>query len=66
MVGTAGGQPVYLGEVAAVVDGPAEPVDYVRLHAGAARGAPAATAPAEPAVTIAIGKRRGSNAVGVA
>ncbi|MFY9343099.1 MAG: efflux RND transporter permease subunit, partial [Planctomycetota bacterium] len=29
VVGTAGGQPVYLGEVAAVVDGPAEPVDYV-------------------------------------
>ncbi|MBM4063352.1 MAG: efflux RND transporter permease subunit, partial [Planctomycetes bacterium] len=64
VLGTFVGQPVLLGEVASVADGPAEPASYVFLHPGAARGA--AAAPAENAVTIAVAKRRGANAVGVA
>lgn len=66
VVGAFTGQPVHLGEVASVTDGPAEPADYVQLFRGEARGPDAAATPAEPAVTIAVGKRRGSNAVGVA
>jgi multidrug efflux pump subunit AcrB len=49
-----GGAPVYLRDVAAVADGPAEPVDYV-THATRAGGE-------EPAVTIAVAKRPGANA----
>lgn len=64
VLGTFGGQPVQLGEVATVTDGPAEPVSYVFLFGGAARGAHA-EAP-ENAVTVAVAKRRGANAVGVA
>jgi multidrug efflux pump subunit AcrB len=64
VVGTFAGQPVHLAEVAAVTDGPAEPDAYVLLHGGAARGALAAEP--EHAVTIAVAKRRDSNAVLVA
>ena len=64
VVGVFAGQPVRLGEVARVEDGPSEPSAYVMLHGGAARGA--ADAPPENAVTLAVAKRRGANAVGVA
>ena len=68
VIGTFAGQPVRLGDIAKVTDGPAEPDSYVFLYPGTAAGAAtgAATAPAENAVTIAIAKRRGANAVGVA
>lgn len=64
VVGVHGDQPVRLGEVAQVEDGPAEPAAWTFLYGGAARGA--ADAPPENAVTIAVAKRRGANAVGVA
>ncbi|MFM1874170.1 MAG: Efflux pump rane transporter BepE [Planctomycetota bacterium] len=64
VVGLVGDQPVRLAEVATVSDGPAEVDAYVALHGGAARGA--AVAPPEHAVTIAVAKRRGANAVSVA
>ncbi|MCA8949662.1 MAG: efflux RND transporter permease subunit, partial [Planctomycetes bacterium] len=64
VVGVHQGQPVRLQEVADVADGPAEPTSYVILHPGAGIGA--ADAPPESAVTIAIAKRRGANAVTVA
>lgn len=56
VVGVYGDKPVYLDEVATIIDGPEEPKDYV-LHG---------TADAiEPAVTISIAKRPGANAVWV-
>jgi len=70
--------PVYLHDLAQVIDGPAEPDTYTTIGFGPAReylfkepgqlkldsiGAPAQL---HPAVTIAFAKRRGTNAVAVA
>jgi multidrug efflux pump subunit AcrB len=52
------GKPVYLRDVAAIHDGPAEPDLYV-LHAAHGR-------PSQPAVTLAIAKTEGANATDVA
>ena len=62
VVGVYQGKPVYLRDVAAqIVDGPAEPQDYV-LFANAA-GAPNGALRGEyPAVTITLAKRKGTNA----
>ncbi len=58
VVGVYGGKPVYLNEVAEIIDGPAEPADYV-LHGDGAAVEPVA------AVTLSIAKRPGANAVSV-
>jgi len=57
VVGVFGGRPVYLRDVADIVDGPGEPADYVLF--GAPGGAE------EAAVTLSVAKRPGANAVGV-
>jgi len=54
VLGQHAGRPIYLRDVAALEDGPAEPTDYV-LH-GSTRGE-------EAAVTLSIAKRPGANAV---
>ncbi len=59
VVGVSGGRPVYLRDVARIVDGPAEPDNYVLYGRGGARGAE------EAAVTLTVAKRPGSNAVDV-
>jgi len=53
VVGLTGGRPVYLRDVAEIVDGPEEVGNYVLFGD-------------EPAVTIAIAKRKGTNAIKVA
>ena len=63
VVGVFGGKPVYLRDVARIVDGPEEPVQYVFYGTGAAR---AEAADEEPAVTLSIAKRPGANAISVA
>jgi multidrug efflux pump subunit AcrB len=55
-----GGRPVYLRDVAQVIDGPAEPADYVLFGCGGPVGAGE-----EAAVTLSIAKRPGANAVDV-
>ncbi|MBI1736684.1 MAG: efflux RND transporter permease subunit, partial [Candidatus Rokubacteria bacterium] len=70
VVGTSGGRPVYLRDVARVDDGPEEPRDYVfykitRAGMPARDGRPAQGG-AFPAVTLAVAKRKGTNAVVVA
>ncbi len=60
VVGVADGRPVYLRDVAEVRDGGAEPSNYVRMGTGAASGA---IGGAQPAVTLAVAKRAGTNAV---
>ncbi len=62
VVGVYQGKPVYLRNVAAeIVDGPAEPQDYVLFANGA--GAPGNVSHADfPAVTITLAKRKGTNA----
>ena len=62
VVGVYQGKPVYLRDVAAeIVDGPAEPQDYV-LFANAAGASKDALRGEYPAVTITLAKRKGTNA----
>ncbi|MDH3330227.1 MAG: efflux RND transporter permease subunit, partial [Desulfobulbaceae bacterium] len=58
VVGVYGGRPVYLDEVAAVIDGPEEPSTYVLFGQGQGHSE-------EPAVTLSVAKRPGANAVHV-
>ena len=66
VLGVAHGQPIYLRDVAgSIVDGPADPSDYVLFGAS---GVSAQPAPAKeyPAVTISVAKRTGTNATDIA
>ena len=63
VVGAEGGRPVFLRDVATILDGPEEPSTYVRYGTGPAADAPANEA--SPAVTIAVAKHKGENAVAV-
>ncbi|MBX3024215.1 efflux RND transporter permease subunit [bacterium] len=73
LVARPGGRPVYVRDVARVVDGPAEAESYTRIGFGPAAAAArrigdraAAAGEERPAVTIAVAKRKGTNAVRVA
>ena len=57
VVGARNGRPIYLGDVAQIVDGPQEPSDYV--FTGNAKSF-------SPAVTISVSKRKGTNATALA
>ncbi|MGE4558610.1 MAG: efflux RND transporter permease subunit [Desulfobulbus sp.] len=57
VIGVHGGKPVYLDEVAKIIDGPEEPQSYVLF--GSRDGNP------EAAVTLSVAKRPGANAVQV-
>ncbi len=59
VVGAAGGKPVYLRDVATITDGPEEPVNYVLFGDNKGSGE-------QPAVTLAVAKRKGTNAIKVA
>ncbi|RME94006.1 MAG: efflux RND transporter permease subunit, partial [Verrucomicrobia bacterium] len=63
VVGVFQGRPVYLREVAEIVDGPEEPTQYVLFGYGAARSADPHE---QPAVTLTVAKRPGANAIDVA
>ncbi|HUB86528.1 MAG TPA: efflux RND transporter permease subunit [Verrucomicrobiae bacterium] len=63
VVGVYGGKPVYLRDVATIVDGAEEPTQYVLFGSGAATST---MADEQPAVTLAIAKRPGANAIQVA
>jgi multidrug efflux pump subunit AcrB len=65
VIGVSGGRPVRVSDVAKVVDGPDDDDHEVLVYPGAAEGGAAASAAAEPAVTIAVSKRRGANATQV-
>ena len=62
VVGAYSGKPVYLRDVAEILDGAEEPSQYVFFGSGAANKNSAD----EPAVTISIAKRPGANAISVA
>jgi multidrug efflux pump subunit AcrB len=68
VVGIFNGSPVYLRDVARLEDGPAEPANYVFMGLGpAAKEKGLAPAPGQfEAVTIAVSKKKGSNASTVA
>ena len=59
------GRPVYLSDVATVSDGPAQPTQYVRYSQGAAH-INGTGVNDRPAVTIAVAKQAGTNAVEIA
>jgi multidrug efflux pump subunit AcrB len=63
VIGVFGARPVYLREVAEVLDGAEEPSNYTFFGRGAARRA---SPDEEAAVTLSIAKRPGANAVSVA
>jgi multidrug efflux pump subunit AcrB len=63
VVGVFGGKPVYLREVADVVDGAEEPGQYVFFGAGQATNPSLSE---QPAVTLSVAKRPGANAISVA
>jgi multidrug efflux pump subunit AcrB len=67
VLGISNGRPVYLEDVADVVDGPAEPDQYVFFGVGPAGGeASIETKGTFPAVTLTVAKRKGTNAISVA
>ncbi|HLP98896.1 MAG TPA: efflux RND transporter permease subunit [Sideroxyarcus sp.] len=67
VVGVTGGKPVFLRDVAEVIDGADQPSSYVWLGTGAAAGDKGITAQGEfGAVTLAVTKKPGENAVEVA
>ncbi len=61
VVGVVNDRPIFLRDVAHVTDGPAEPTNYVGFLPGGGRGPDF-----EPAVTIALAKREGTNAATIA
>ena len=67
VVGVRGGRPVYVEDVARILDGPAEATDAVFYAVGPARADSTHPAGAEfQAVTIALAKRPGANATALA
>lgn len=69
VVGTSGQRPVYLRDVAEIIDGPQEAKDYVLFSAGpagAAKGISGQAGRLSAAVTVSVAKRKGTNAVIVA
>src|SRR5690606_1255324 len=67
VVAVRSGKPVYLDDVADVRAGPDQPETYVRFGTGAGASAIGLAAGVEaPAVTLAIAKKPGTNAVDIA
>ncbi|MCB2155293.1 efflux RND transporter permease subunit [bacterium] len=66
VVNVVDGVPVYLNEVATVIDGPIEPDNYTWMGFGAASGENDPKTGIYPAVALSVAKRKGSNAVWVA
>jgi multidrug efflux pump subunit AcrB len=65
VVGLSGGRPVYLRDVARIEDGPEEPADYVLFGTGPRyEGDPVRGL--QPAVTLSVAKRKGTNAIDLA
>jgi multidrug efflux pump subunit AcrB len=68
VIGVFSNRPVWLRDVARIEDGPEEPADYVMFGKGAA----VTTQPSggvvnlQPAVTISVAKRKGTNAIAIA
>jgi len=66
IVGVQGNQPIYLKQVARVVDGPEIPKEYVNFGYGQAEGQAADHSSEYPAVTISVAKRKGADAMKIA
>jgi len=65
VVGLFSGRPVYLRDVATILDGPEEPASYVFMGLGPAaarKGIASASVGQKEAVTITVAKKKGANA----
>jgi multidrug efflux pump subunit AcrB len=65
VVGINSGTPVYLHQVATILDGPSKPKDYVAFGYGKANESYSGSPSAYPAVTISIAKVKGADAMKV-
>jgi len=65
VVGVTGAQPVYLRNVASVIDGPEPATQYSWMGFGLAEASQRETADVFPAVHLSIAKKKGTNAVNV-
>jgi multidrug efflux pump subunit AcrB len=67
VVGAGGGHPVFLRDVAVILDGPEEPSTYVRFGDGSAAEGAERDVQHEslPALTLSVAKHKGQNAVAV-
>lgn len=66
VIGVSSNRPVYLRDISHVDDGPEEPADYVFFGTGAANEKAGSTSTTQPAVTLSVSKRKGTNAITVA
>jgi multidrug efflux pump subunit AcrB len=66
VIGVSSNRPVYLRDVSQVEDGPEEPADYVFYGNGAGNEKAGSTSTTQPAVTLSVSKRKGTNAITVA
>ncbi len=67
VIGIHGGRPVYVQDVATVVDGPVEPGQYHFFGTGPAANEKAIEKQGRfPAITLTVAKRKGTNAIAVA
>jgi multidrug efflux pump subunit AcrB len=66
LVGVYDDRPIYLSDIAQIVDGPEEHTSYSRLGFGPGYESAVESAETHPAVTIAVAKKTGRNAVTVA
>jgi multidrug efflux pump subunit AcrB len=66
VVGVSNNHPVYLRDVSDISDGPEEPADYVFYGTGAHNETVSSSPTIQPAVTLSISKRKGTNAIAVA
>jgi len=66
VVGVQQNQPIYLKQIATIVDGPEIPQNYVSLGFGKASEKSAAYKSEYPAVTISVAKRKGADAMKIA
>ena len=66
VIGAVDQHPVYLRDVARIEDGPEEPADYVGFASGPGAGEDRRATTPQPAVTISVAKRKGTNAIRIA
>jgi len=66
LVGAPDGKPVYVRDVATITDGPEDPTNYVLFGYGPASKDAKKSGALEPAVTISVAKRQGTNAIDIA
>jgi len=66
VIGVNQGKPVYLRDIANIIDGPSETHELVSYYSGIDKADPSLVAVDIPAVTIALAKKEGSNGVTVA